>query len=287
MTHPLSRTRNLRPDLALTIDEYGSGRPALVLHGGGGPATVTGLAGHLAGSRHVLLPTHPGWNGTARPAWLGDVPALAGLYLDLLEAEGHRDVVVVGSSLGGWVAAEMAARDRAGLVGGLVVIDTVGILVEDHPMVDFFALDPRGVAEHSYHDPERFSIDPASLTDAQRAQRAANMATLRALAGDPYMHDPALAGRLGRITAPTLVVWGEADRIATPDYGRVFAAAIPGAGFELIRRAGHLPQVEQPEATFAVLDRFLAAAEGAGTAAAAATTAAAATVAAGVDDGTH
>jgi len=84
------------------------------------------------------------------------------------------------------------------------------------------------------------------------------MTTLRVYAGDPYMHDPALAGRLAAITVPTLVLWGEADRIATPGYGRAFAAAIPGARFEIVERAGHLPQLEQPEATFAAIDEFLA-----------------------------
>jgi pimeloyl-ACP methyl ester carboxylesterase len=207
----------------------------------------------------VLVPTHPGWNGTERPEWLGDVAALADVYLDLLAAAGHRDVLVVGSSMGGWIAAEMAVRDDAGLMGGLVIVDGVGIAVEAHPIRDFFALTPREVAEFSYHDPERFYTDPASLTEEQRAARAANMDSLRALAGDPYMHDPTLASRLADIRVPTAVVWGESDRIVTVGYGRALASLIPGARFELILRAGHLPQVERPEATFGVIDTFAAA----------------------------
>jgi pimeloyl-ACP methyl ester carboxylesterase len=280
MTSPTPATARRRPALPLTIAESGpeTTRVALVLHGGGGPATVTGIAAHLARSMRVLTPTHPGWNGTERPDWLSDVAALADVYLDLLADAGYRDVLVVGSSVGGWIAAEMAVRDAAGqggglvdglasglasrLVGGLVVIDGVGITVEGHPMTDFFALDARGVAEHSYHDPERFYVDPASLTEEQRTQRIGNMATLRALAGEPYMHDPTLSGRLAGISVPTLVVWGESDRIATSGYGRAFAERVPGARFELILRAGHLPQLERPEATFDAIDGFLAELEG-------------------------
>jgi pimeloyl-ACP methyl ester carboxylesterase len=151
----------------------------------------------------------------------------------------------------------MAARDTSGLTGALVLADTVGITVPDEPIRDFFTLDARGVAEYSYYDAERFYIDPATLTEAQVAARIANMASLRVYAGDPYMHDPTLAARLAAITVPTLVLWGEADRIATPAYGRAFAAAIPGARFEIVERAGHLPQLEQPEATFAAIDAFL------------------------------
>ena len=84
---------------------------------------------------------------------------------------------------------------------------------------------------------------------------------MRAFAGDPYMHDPSLLGRLGAVAVPTLVLWGESDRIVTPAYGRSMAAAIPNAQFEIVREAGHLPQIEQPEATFRAIDRFLNAGE--------------------------
>nr|WP_269810522.1 alpha/beta fold hydrolase [Kineosporia rhizophila] len=73
----------------------------------------------------------------------------------------------------------------------------------------------------------------------------------------PEMTDPTLAGRLARVTAPTLVLWGEADQIANPNYGRVFAAAIPGARFALITEAGHLPQIERPRELIESIWSFL------------------------------
>ncbi|MCU1529872.1 MAG: hydrolase [Frondihabitans sp.] len=245
---------------ALTLTETGlepgTAPTALVLHGGGGPFTVANIAEHLAATHHVITPTHPGWNGTARPDDLDSIPGLARLYLDLLAKRDLHDDVVIGSSLGGWIAAEMAATDAAARIGRLVIIDGGGIEVESEPMVDFFSLDPRGVAEHSWYDADAFFVDPATLDPARvRAQRA-NMQTMGVYAGDPYMHDPALPARLADITAPTLLIWGAADRVFTPGYGRAYAGLIPGARFELVERAGHLPHLERPEVTLELVDAF-------------------------------
>ena len=256
MAEPITRTVSLNPDLPLTLTEMGSGRVALVLHGGGGPFTVQTIAAHLSQTMRVLLPTHPGWNRTERPAWFASVNHLAVAYLRLLRAEGARDVVVVGSSLGGWIASEMASRDGGDLISGLVLMDATGVEVAGSPITDFYALDARGVAEHSYHDPDRFYVDPATVPPERAAIQRANMATMRAVAGETFF-DPTLLNRLGRVQIPTLVLWGDSDRIVTPTYGRALASAFPHAQFTLIRDAGHLPHFEQPDATFAALDAFI------------------------------
>jgi pimeloyl-ACP methyl ester carboxylesterase len=253
-----TRTVQLDADLPITLEEAGSGRPALVLHGGGGPGTVAGLVAHLADTLHVLAPTHPGWNGADRPDRIGSIVDLASAYLTLLAVEDLRDVLVVGSSIGGWLAAEMAVGDRERRIGGLVLIDAVGVEIDGEPIRDFFALDARGVAEYTFHDHDRFYVDPATLPAEQTSRQRANMATLRILAGDPYMHDPDLLGRLNGVKVPTLVIWGDSDRIVTPAYGRALTDAIPGAHFANIPDAGHLPHLEQPARTYAVLDPFLA-----------------------------
>jgi len=230
---------------------------ALVLHGGGGPATVAALAAHLAERFEVVAPTHPGWNGT--PPVPGDtLPALAARYLAALPERGARDVLVVGSSLGGWIAAEMAVQDAARpaaerVLGRLVLIDAVGVRVEGEPIRDFFSLDARGLAEYAWFDAERGYQDPAALPPERVAAMRGNAAALRAYAGTT-MHDPSLLGRLGGVAVPALVVWGAADRIVTPAYGRALAAALPDADFVLIERAGHLPHLEQPAETLAAID---------------------------------
>lgn len=256
-----TQTVNLPGDLSLTLDETGpldATRTALVLHGGGGPFTVAPIAAHLADDYRTLLPTHPGWDGTPRPEWLADIPALAQLYLQLLAERGLRDVLVIGSSLGGWIAARMAAGDRESRVGRIVIVDGAGIAVPAEPVVDFASLSPREQAEHSWHDADRFFVDPATLPPARVAAQRANMRTMAVLTAEHGMSDPELQDQLGRITVPALVLWGESDRVFTPGYGRAYASQLGRARFELIAGAGHLPQLEQPAATFAAIDAFLA-----------------------------
>ena len=240
----------------LTATGRGTGHPFLLLHGGGGPLTVTPWADRLAAVRHahVLTPVHPGFNATPRPAALDSIAGLAATYVALLDALDLRDVTVVGNSIRGWIAAEMALLHPP-RVSGYVLVDAVGIEVPGHPVADFFALTPAELARRSYHDPVTHGIDPAALPAPARAMMAGNRVALEAYAGRA-MTDPALAGRLAGVTTPTLVVWGAADRIGDPDFGRAFAAAIPGAGFTLLPGTGHLPQIETPDALIATVWAF-------------------------------
>jgi pimeloyl-ACP methyl ester carboxylesterase len=231
----------------LSVSEQGAGRPYLLLHGGGGPATMAAFAELLARSNQarVIVPTHPGFGGSARPDSLTTVRGLAGLYTQLLAELDLTDVVVIGNSMGGWIAAEMAA-DHGGRVGAVVIVNGVGIEVPGHPVADFFSLTPREIAERSYHDPDRFGIDPSKLPEEALQVMAGNRAALTLYAGTA-MRDETLAPRLGSVKVPALVVWGADDRIVDLEYGRAFAAAIPGAEFEVLTEAGHLPQIESPE----------------------------------------
>jgi len=255
----------MTPLLPADLPELQAGDPrartVLVLHGGGGPQTVAPMVHHLALSMHVSAPTHPGWNGTVRPDDIASVAVLAAAYLARLLEHGHHDVVVIGSSIGGWIALEMAIQAAAderyrGLIGAVIDIDGVGAVVEGEPIADFFALDARGLAHAAWHDPERGYLDPAGFTIEQRAIQQSNAQTMAAIAGRA-MSDPTLLGRLSTVTVPTLVVFGESDRIVTPAYGRSIARAIPGAEFAEVAAAGHLPHLEAPEATWEIIDTFL------------------------------
>jgi pimeloyl-ACP methyl ester carboxylesterase len=255
MNTPATRTVAVGSDLEITFTESGTGRPVLILHGGGGPFTVAGIAGHLMEKMHTITPTHPGWNGTARPEWFSGIDDLAMAYLQYLEDNDLRDVLVIGSSMGGWIGAEMAVRDGAGRITGLILIDGVGINVDAHPIRDFFALDARGVAKYAWHDSDRFYVDPATVPADQAARTKANMATMRVIAGTS-MNDPKLMRRLARVRIPTLAIWGDSDGIVTPAYGAAFAGAFQNGRLEVVKDAGHLPQIEQPAATFALIDAF-------------------------------
>jgi len=242
--------------LGVTIDDRGEGRPFLLLHGGGGPQTVAGFAELLATKEpaRVITPTHPGFGGTPRPGALAGMAGLAALYRELLDRLGLDGVTVIGNSIGGWIAAELALLGSP-RISGVALVDAVGIEVAGHPVTDIFPLSLDELARLSYHDPASFRIDPAAMTEAQRAGMAANRAALQVYGG-PRMTDPSLRGRLAATACPVLVVWGEADRIADPGYGRAYADAIPGARFELLAETGHLPQLETPEKLLRVVWDF-------------------------------
>jgi pimeloyl-ACP methyl ester carboxylesterase len=231
--------------IPVAVTRVGDGSPVLLLHGGGGPMTVLPWATGLAGSRsaQVIVPVHPGFNGTARPDSLRTPRDLAELYVRMLDTLGLTAVTVVGNSIGGWIAAEIAALGSP-RVSAVVLVDAVGLAVPGHPYADFFSLTPAEVAARSYHDPERFGIDPSRLPSEVRATMAGNREALAVYGGD--MTSPRLARRLSGVDVPVLVVWGAADRIGDPAVGEAYAELIPGARLEIISDAGHLPQIETP-----------------------------------------
>jgi pimeloyl-ACP methyl ester carboxylesterase len=239
----------------VSVADYGpaSGQPFLLLHGGAGPQSVTGFAEKFAAAHRVcvLVPTHPGFGGTSRPETVTTIAALAALYRGLLDQLDLADVTVVGNSIGGWIAAEIAllASPR---VSGIVLIDAVGIEVPGHPVADFFALTMDQVFQLSFHDPAPFRIDPSTLPPAAQAIAAGNRAAIATYAGTS-MSDPTLAQRLTTLEIPTLVLWGESDGIVDVDYGRAYAAAIPLARFQLLTATGHSPQQETPDQVIAAI----------------------------------
>jgi pimeloyl-ACP methyl ester carboxylesterase len=239
------------PDIGLvelTVDERGEGQPFLVLHGGAGPQSMARFSDLLAEQAHnrVLTPIHPGFGGTPRPDALSSVAGLAGLYRALLDDLQLSDVTVIGNSIGGWVAAELALLIPS-RVKNLVLVDPVGIEVDGHSIADVSTLTVPQIMDLSFRDPAPFRVDPATLSDAQKAIMAGNGATIAVYGGTPPMTDPTLLGRLHGITVPTLVLWGESDQIVDADYGRAYAAAIPEARFQLLAATGHMPQLETPD----------------------------------------
>ncbi len=207
--------------------------------------TVTSWGAGLAAARNaeVIVPVHPGFNGTPRPESIDTPRGLAELYLRMLDVLDLEGVTVVGNSIGGWIAAEIAALSSS-RVSGVVIVDAVGLTVPGHPYPDFFSLTPAEVAARTYYDPERFAVDPSKLPPEIQAAMPGNRATLAVYGGD--MADPTLASRLTSVNVRVLVVWGAADRIGDPEVGAAYAQRIPGARLEIIPDAGHLPQIETP-----------------------------------------
>jgi pimeloyl-ACP methyl ester carboxylesterase len=237
------RTASFDNDLKLTFREAGQGESVLVLHGGAGPASVTPIVARLARTHHVLAPTHPGWDSTVRPNRLSTVAQLAKTYLELLERLGLRGTTVLGSSFGGWVAAEMSTRAVPAGPSRLILLDAIG------PKPQHARPAPATPAS---------SPDPAAApqTPPGRGPSPADLALIQAYTG-PTMFDPDLRERLTSVRLPTLVLWGEQDPVVPVAYGRDYAGAFPDSRFVVIPDAGHLPASQAPEPTFAAIDDFL------------------------------
>lgn len=244
----------------LQLTEMGSGPPLLFLHGLHGLDPSAECFAALAERFRVLLPVHPGFGLSERERWCNTVHDLAYLYLDLLEELDLRDVHLVGSSFGGWVAAELAIRSQERLAD-LVLVDPVGIKISDRwtrDITDVFATHPEELVRLAFHNPP--VAPPAAYVDLTDDELLAELrnAEASALYGwEPYMHDPKLLRLLGRITVPTLVVWGASDGIVSVDYGRAYRDAIPGADFVVIDGAAHYPHIEQPQAFVDQVGEFL------------------------------
>ena len=254
-----TRTRTVEADgvpVPVTFTERGAGRPFLLLHGGAGPQSVENFAALLAeaGLGRVIVPVHPGFGGTPRPGQLAGMPALAAVYGQLIDDLDLTGVTVIGNSIGGWIAAEIAllANPR---VSRVVLVDAAGLQLAGHPAADFFSLTMDQVADLSYYRPDDYRIDLDRLPAPARAAMAGNRAAL-AVYGGPAMADDGLLARLPAIAVPVLVVWGAADRMIPPAHGEAYAAAIPGARLRLITEAGHLPQLETPAELLDIIKDF-------------------------------
>ncbi|MGC1780075.1 MAG: alpha/beta hydrolase [Xanthobacteraceae bacterium] len=233
----------------IDLIERGAGPPLLFLHAENGIEPAAAAIGALALSAHVIAPTHPGFGRSELPAGMRTVDDLSYFYLDLLDHLDLRATIVVGVSLGAWIAAEIAVKSTA-RISRLVMANAVGVKVGDREtrdIADIFALTDKEYLDIVYADPQAGQRDYKALPDAEvLAVARAREATAR-FAWNPYFHNPRLKSRLHRINVPTLVLWGSHDRMLSEAYGRAYCAMIPGARFEPIDRAGHFPHQEQPK----------------------------------------
>jgi pimeloyl-ACP methyl ester carboxylesterase len=229
--------------------ERGKGRPLLFLHPGIGIDPKAPVLDALAAGARLIAPSHPGFGTSELAPGMTTVEDLSYFYLDLMDALDLDDAIVVGVGFGAWIAAATAVKSTARM-SRLVLANPIGIKVGDREtrdIVDIFALLEPELNKLVYADPAAGTRDYKSLPESEAIAAARNRESLARFAWQPYMHDPKLRSRLHRIRIPTLFLWGKGDGILSESYGRAFCAAVPGARFELIDKAGHFPHVEQPQ----------------------------------------
>jgi len=235
----------------------GAGRPLLILHGASGAGYWLPYMADLAARHDVLVPEHPGFGASDTPDWL-DTPAdLACFYLDFLDQFDLSNVDLVGFSLGGWIAAELAVRNTSRLAA-LTLVGAAGIHVSDVEQIDpFLRADEQRIRDF-FHDPKRADDMVQRLLRPELEDvNLKNWTTTAKLVWQPRSYNPHLHKWLHRIDVPTLLLWGANDRMFPPEYAHAYQRLIPGSKVVIIPDCGHIPQVEQRQSFVAALEGFL------------------------------
>ena len=222
----------------------GQGAPLLHLHGALGVSAWTPYMERLSQHFEVIVPDHPGFGASDTPDWLDNVGDLAYFYLDVMKATGLSGVHLSGASLGGWIAAEIAVRDCHALKS-LTLTAPAGIHVKGLSKGDIFMWSPEQMTRNLTHDPKLADAMLAvPVTEQQQMAAMKNLLATAKLAWQPRLYNPHLYKWLHRISVPTLLLWGDHDKIIPAGYGPAFRDLIPGARLEVFANCGHVPHIE-------------------------------------------
>jgi pimeloyl-ACP methyl ester carboxylesterase len=228
----------------------GAGPDLVYLHGVGDAGAFLPVLSTLAEAHRVVRPDHPGFL-ESDDCGIRSVADIAAVHVQVLDALGIDRMILIGCSLGGWTAVELAllVPDR---IERLVLIDPAG-LPGDGTAPNVFELDPAAALEATvYAEDRRRAAREAAPDPLVAARLDRSRSTAQRIAGDPYMHDPTLAARAAVVTSehgiPVQLVWGENDGVVPVSYLSSWQAVFPDAGSAVIPEAGHLPHVERPGA---------------------------------------
>lgn len=229
----------------VALKRGGAGEPLLFLHGADGLTEWPSILDDLAKHYDVIVPDLPGFGHSPCPDFVDEVSDVAYFQLDLIDALGLKKVRLAGHSLGGWTALEMAIRSCE-QIHSLALFAPAGIHVKGAPKADIYMIDPDQQAKLAFAD-ETLGEEASqrALASKHQDQAILNRLASARLGWNPRLYNPRLARWLHRVKAPTLIVWGDTDRIIPPVYGPEFARLIPGATLRTLANCGHLPHVEK------------------------------------------
>lgn len=258
------RTLDLRNGLfTIKYYQYGKGASLVYLHGAGGLPAFTPELETLSNHFAVTAPLHPGFGSTGEEHLHADVLKFTLHTWDVLDALGIEQPILVGHSLGGMLAAEMAAIEPR-RVKKLVLVGPAGLWLDDCPTADFFAMTPEELVKAVFYDPQS-ELAKAFLTLPQDKD-AANEVMIQRLKGFATagrflwpLPDRGLSERLYRVKAPTLLLWGEGDKIVPPRYARAFQELLTGSEevkTVMIPQAGHMLLLERTQAATRAIFEF-------------------------------
>ncbi len=236
------------------VGEVGEGAPVVFLHGAG-RLGGTAWAETLADEYRVVLPVHPGFGDSGDDPTIDSIHDYVLHYLDLFDELGLERFHLIGHSLGGYLAASFAVEHAARLAS-LVLVSPAGLLVPEAPTVDMFRIPPQDVLGYLTDRPERYG-DPDAPPDVdQLVERYRESTTVAQLFWERNF-DLKLARWLHRVKVPTLLLWGEKDRLVPAAQAPRWLELLPDARLEVVPGAGHLVLGESVDAP-AIIRRFLA-----------------------------
>lgn len=247
------------------LRRLGAGDPLVYLHSATGEGEALVLLDVLAEHFDVVAPMFPGYGESEGIERIDDMEDAAFHLLDVLDRLGLQAPAVVGHSLGGWMAAELAVRypER---VGALVLVNPVGLHVPGAPVKDVFGRSPADLAGDFFADPEHPMAQLMRLFAEVRGSDMPfdvvrpfwqTMAATARLGWDPYLHNPKLRKRLHRVAAPTLVVRGARDTLVPRAHAEAYASEIGGARLVEVDDAAHLLAIEKPDVLAGLVRDFL------------------------------
>jgi pimeloyl-ACP methyl ester carboxylesterase len=242
---------------ALHVARSGSGTPLLLLHHDIGTLDNLPFYDALARRFSVLIPSHPGYDKSERPAWMRNVRDVAVVHQWLLGHLGLTDVSIVGLGFGGWIAAEMATMAPRAFKK-LVLVGAMGIKPErgeiaDQALVSYIDYVRLGFSDQSVYDRLFGAETPVKTLEQWDLNREM---TFR-IAWKPYMYNASLPHLLGGVTTPTLVVWGRKDRVVPLECGERYVKALPQARLSVIEGAGHFVEMEKPDELAKLVGGFI------------------------------
>jgi len=235
-------------DCRVRIRRKGQGTPMIYLHGADGAAMIQPFMETLAEKYDLIVPEHPGFGQSDETPWLENMHDMAYFYLDLLDHLQLPAVHLVGSSLGGWLAMEIAIR-APHRVKSMFLSAPAGVRVANDPPGDIFLWSPEQMARNLFHNQalaEKVLAIP--LSEEDQNIRLKNRHTTALLAWEPRLHDPCLHKWLHRVKMPVSILWGAQDKIMPLACGEKLKSHMPHAHLQVIDQCGHLPQIEHPGA---------------------------------------
>ena len=261
MTTTLSgkESRVVVGDTQVQMFSGGSGPPLLFLHGAGGNSGWQAYHEELAKSYTVYVPSQPGFNGTERPEWVYTITDVAHFNQALVQKLGLDQYILMGSSMGGWMAAEMAAMSTAGL-RALILVDAAGIKPEKGEIAEIFMVSAETRLKQRFHDPSQvanYDQYTREMSPEEQVQEHSNREMASRLCWKPYLHNPSLPHYLAKVATPTLILWGRLDAIIPVECGELFQRALPNSTLRIIENCGHSPAVEKPEEFLNLVTEFL------------------------------